>query len=69
MVSDALTLLMGFQIRLSFDMASLAYCYHIALTEVSRSLRLRRLYAPDMQNAPILKGDLPKFSHKIIYMC
>ena len=50
MVSDALTLLMGFQIRLSFDMASLAYCYHIALTEVSRSLRLRRLYAPGYIN-------------------
>ena len=31
-------------------MASLAYCYHIALMEVSRSLCLWHLYAPDAMN-------------------
>ena len=45
-VSDALTLLVGFQIRQSFDMASLAYRYHIALTKVSHSLCLQHLYSP-----------------------
>ena len=32
-------------------MASLAYCYHIALMEVSRSLCLRHLYAPGCNNS------------------